>query len=101
MYGTNWDKVIYGDDGYPAEVERGIRCGACPQRHPNVDTVKACHAFRDEFAAQQEAELAAERAIERHFEDRGYWEAIAERDWEDRNGVIQFDVAFAAAMAAA
>lgn len=99
-YGTDWDKVIYGEDGHVAEVKRGPRCGACRPgtRHPNVDSIKACHSQRDYELAQQEAERAAEAGVERFFEDRGYWEHRAQEDYEERMGVIPFDVAMAAAL---
>lgn len=44
----------------------------------------------EEAAAQAEAEAAAERAYERSLEDRGYWEAQAQDDYEAAHGVIGF-----------
>jgi hypothetical protein len=47
-----------------------------------------------EFKAEQEAE----NAWLRHAENAGWMEAEAERLWEDRRGVIQFDEALHAAL---
>jgi len=46
--------------------------------------------------AEQEADLANERAQERYYEDRGSYEAALQRQMEDSRGVIQFDDALAA-----
>ena len=79
----------------------GVRCGnhgrTAPGehvRHANPASVRACYRATAEMIADQEAEIAAELAYERHLEDRGYWEARAQEDWENRNGVIQFDEAY-------
>lgn len=42
---------------------------------------------------QSRAEQEAELAYERHLEDRGYWEARADEDYERAMGVIPFDEA--------
>ena len=41
--------------------------------------------------AEARAEIEAEQAVERHFENRGTDEAMAERQWEDARGVVQFE----------
>jgi hypothetical protein len=46
-----------------------------------------CQAARDEY-------YAAEAAIECAYEDAGWAEAEAQRDYEDRMGVVQFEDAF-------
>jgi hypothetical protein len=95
-YETMFDGVLIATDEYgePIETDNGPRCGSCKGRHASTKAIKFCHALRDADMAQQEAEIAAELRNERTLEDRGYWEAIAQRDYEDRNGVIQFDEAY-------
>lgn len=93
---------IFDIDGYPAITETGVRCGNHFRgdniRHPNAATVRACYEHSaDALAAYEEqyaAELAAESATERYFEDRGYWEARAQEDYEERHGVISFQDAY-------
>lgn len=48
--------------------------------------------------AEQRAELDAEMAIERYYENAGWAEAEAQREYEDRMGVVQFEDAFAEAL---
>jgi hypothetical protein len=45
-----------------------------------------------DWAAQRdgEAEIAAERACERYFEDRGYEEARAQEHWEMMRGITEY-----------
>lgn len=74
----------------PIATETGIRCGSCKQRHALAASVKFCYAMQAEYRAEQEAEIAAERRNERFFEERGYWEALAQDEYERRNGVIDF-----------
>lgn len=92
------NEITYDEYGYPAATPEGVRCGNHPKfervKHVNAEAVRMCYAIMRAEIADQEAEIAAGRAIERHFEDRGWAEAQAQRDWEDRNGVIQFDQAY-------
>lgn len=53
---------------------RGVKCGNCSHRdapvyHENAAAVRDCYAARYEGDAQQRAELAAEAAAERYFEE--------------------------------
>lgn len=84
--------------GAPVHLEAGVLCGAhwrgAGIYHESAAAVRQCYAVRDEMRAQQEAELAVERAYERHLEDRGYDEARGQEDWEARHGVIPFDQAY-------
>lgn len=87
------------DEGYGVrETETGIRCGNHPRgvkvRHADVESVKACYALTRALEAEQAAEQAAELAYERHLEDRGYWDARAQDDYERRTGVISFAEAY-------
>lgn len=76
-------------DGYHGE----------PCSHLSVTEIELCQEYQDaEWAAQMQAEQAAEMAIERHFEDAGYWAAREQEDMEARRGVIQFDDAYAHAL---
>jgi hypothetical protein len=77
--------------------------------HRDSAEVRACYAAGatgipslEEEAADQEAlaELMAEQAVERYFEDRGYEEARFQEQQEARLGVVQFGDAMAAAEAA-
>lgn len=54
--------------------------------HESLDVVRDCFAGRFDDDGCAAAELAAER----HLEDRGYWAARAQEDYEARNGVIGF-----------
>lgn len=87
--------------GYPVATEAGIRCGNHPLhdtvRHASVEAVGRCFALR--FAEQMEEDGLrwAEGAYVRNAEQAGYWEAAAERAWEDSRGVVQFDDAYRAA----
>lgn len=67
--------------------------------HLSVTEIELCNEYQDaEWAAQIEGELAAERAVERYFEDRGYWDAREQEDMEARRGVVQFEDAYAHAL---
>jgi hypothetical protein len=48
---------------------------------------------QEQCDAEARAEQEAELAYERHLEDRGYWEARADEDYERQMGVIPFDEA--------
>lgn len=91
--------VVLDEVGYPVRmVTGGVRCGACKVRHNSTAAVRYCHDLYRTQIAEQEAEIAAERAIERYFEERGYEEARAQEAYEARMGVIPFDVALADAI---
>lgn len=82
--------------------------------HDTVAQVRLCYARKDEFGLrsheelalqeqwdeQQLAEITAELAAERYLEDRGWEDAFAQREYEDRMGVVQFEDAYRAAMGA-
>lgn len=85
-----------------------IRCRAMDEvhSHETVSEVRDCYDWKyyvESGAAEADAraECAAEMANERWFEDRGWAEALAEREWEDARGVIQFEDAMALAEEAA
>jgi hypothetical protein len=80
--------------GIPAKTQTGVRCGNCGARHASAKAVNLCYLRGAELDAESAAEIAAEAAYERHLEDRGYWEARAQEDHENRYGVIQFDEAY-------
>lgn len=88
------------DFGYAQELASGIRCGAHGRAkvyHDSTETVRYCYAKMRSDIADQEAEVAAERAYVRHLEDRGHYEAQAQDEWERRNGVVGFQEAWAIA----
>lgn len=88
--------------GYPAKTATGVRCGnhgSARVRHDNTEAVRACYEQAEGDRRQADAEYDAEMAIERYLENRGYDDARAQDEYEQRMGVIPFDVAFAAAMA--
>ena len=85
-------------------TETGVRCGNHGRtspgehvHHANPASVRECYRQTAQMEADQAAEIAAELAYERHLEDRGYWEARAQEDWEERYGVVQFEDAYRAA----
>lgn len=82
----------YDGVGYPIPTPTGPYCGNCKSRirHIDVEAIKLCYWIEQDQQQQVENELAAERALE----DRGYWDARAQEDWEAANGVIPFDVAW-------
>lgn len=84
--------------GSPIQTETGIRCGYCKGRHANRETVRYCHESGRAQEELAEADYRAELAVERWYEDRGYWDARAQEDYEARMGVIPFDVAMAEAL---
>src|SRR3954464_9152786 len=74
------DLARYQQFGRPEATLSGVVCGHCSGtfadlvvRHASVGHVRACFEAGEEERWQTEGELAAERAVERHFEDRGYW----------------------------
>ncbi len=70
-----------------------------PHQHDTVEQARECEREADHAAWEMACERDAEAAVERFFEDRGYWEARAQEDIEAARGVIPFDVAYAAALA--
>lgn len=87
--------------GFPIDTATGVRCANHnpdnQTRHENADAVRECFRFTYELDAAAEADHAAELAVERWFEDRGYDEARAQEDHEARMGVVPFHEAMAAA----
>lgn len=87
--------MIHTDEyRYPVVTPRGVRCGQCQAHHANADTVRECYRITAAQEATVRAEQAAELAYERHLEDRGYWDARAQDDYEERHGVISFSDAW-------
>jgi hypothetical protein len=79
----------------PYEVKAtgtGVRCGNHHRDdrtyHADAASVRECYRLTAEQDADSRAEIAAELAYERHLEDRGYWEARAQEDFERNHGVI-------------
>lgn len=93
---TSYGTFQVDEIGYPRDLDirQGPKCGCCTARHENVAAIRYCYDLAAEFRAQQAGEIAAEAAVERHFEDRGYWEARAQEDHEARTGVIDFQTAW-------
>ena len=92
------------EEEYPTirQTESGPYCGQCNRgwrkadgtakiRHANGDAVRMCYAVAKELEDDQRNEYYADLAYERLFEDRGYWEARGQEDYEARNGVIHPD----------
>lgn len=81
-------------DGYEwtiLETTEGPRCGnhhGRRVRHGNAASVRECYRITRAQDLQIQEELAAEAAVERFFEDRGYWEARAQEDWEMMRGIM-------------
>lgn len=73
------------DDGYtPAAAE--------------AYAVQLEHIFDEEFAIQQEGEIAAENAWLHAAENAGWQETELERQYEDAMGVVPFSEAYAASL---
>lgn len=75
-------------------TETGVRCGNHGRTkhgehiyHADPASVQECYRLTAEMIADQEAEIRAELAYERHLEDRGYWEARAQEQWEQTQGI--------------
>lgn len=67
--------------------------------HLSVTEIELCKEYQDaEWAAQIQAEQAAEMGYERHLEDAGYWAAREQEEMEARRGVVQFEDAHAHAL---
>lgn len=84
--------------GIPVKVRDGVKCGHCAAKHSIARAVKLCKIAQEELDRQAEDEMHAEAAVERFFEERGYWDARAQEDYEAAHGVIPFDVAYAEAL---
>jgi hypothetical protein len=88
----------YDDLGEVVITDSGVRCGNHGRgekiHHANSASVRECYRIDRERIAESNAEIAAEQAYERHLEDKGYWEAKAQDDYEARMGVIQFEDAW-------
>lgn len=83
--------------GAPVWLESGVRCGSHgAQRvyHESAAAVRTCYAVMRAEMAEQQALQEAEARNERWFEDRGYWEARAQEEYEERMGVIPFSEAY-------
>lgn len=94
--------IDYAGQYEVAETTTGPRCrnhGHDLVRHANAASIRECYRLTRQMQADMDAEIAAELAYERHLEDRGYWDARAQEDYEARMGVVQFEDAYAAAMA--
>lgn len=50
-------------------TQPGIKCGNCKQYHRNSVAVRNCYAERYDLEAQAKAEIAAEQAAERYYEE--------------------------------
>lgn len=91
--------LVIQDSPYTIEeTDTGVRCGNHGKVgvafHTSAAAVRACYALGRELDAQAAAEHAAELAVERALEDRGYWDARAQEDYEASHGVVQFDEAY-------
>lgn len=88
----------YDEWGYPLNLKAGILCGnhgdGAEVYHRTVDLVRTCFHIAQEQDEQVLGDWRAERAAERHLEDRGYDEARAQDDYEARHGVIGFAEAY-------
>lgn len=91
--------IAFDDAGFPVLTEAGPFCGNCGgrkagARHSSGEAVKHCYWITQAQAQQAEDDWRAEQAAERALEDRGFWEARAQDDYEAANGVIDFDTAY-------
>lgn len=93
-FATSYGTVTVDPEGYPISLARGPRCGSCKAHHKSVADIRFCYDLRAEQTAQQAGEIAAELAVERHFEDRGYWESQAQDAHEAAHGVVDFQTAW-------
>lgn len=68
-----------------------IKCGNCKRTHISVSDVRRCYEITaNEERMQAEAEYDAEMAVERYYENRGWAEAQAFEQWEQRNGARDY-----------
>lgn len=85
--------------GIPVPTATGPYCGPCGGRragirHIDVAAIRACAAYISDNEWAVEDDHRAEQAAERALEDRGYWEARAQDEYEARNGVVGFTEAW-------
>jgi hypothetical protein len=88
------------------QAPTGVRCGNHRYagevvHHEDAAAVKACYGRRYDQEDEARAERAAEAAVERHFEDRGYDEHRSHEEWEARQGLVSYEEARDRAEAAA
>lgn len=105
-YINHTGEIIYltDDEQYStilATVE-GPVCGLCRKykitdeagnkiRHFNSANVQACYDRDAQMEADSRSEIEAQNAVERHYEDRGYWDTQAEGEWDRMRGVVDDD----------
>jgi hypothetical protein len=74
------------DEYQVAETATGVRCGNHGRgpaiRHADVAHVRACYQASADQEAQMRAEIAAENAMERWLENRGYEDARAQEAYD-------------------
>lgn len=88
-------EMVEMTEAYEVKVtETGVRCGNHGRTkhgehtyHANPASVRECYRLAAEMEADEKAEAAAELAYERHLEDRGYWGARAQEQWEQAQGI--------------
>ena len=80
----------------------GVKCGNHAERTYHVSAAEVRDCFRNSGKGSQRVESldaklddafgerAAEQATERFFEDRGYWDARAQEDYERETGALSF-----------
>lgn len=77
-------QIRFTELGYVEQTPTGPRCGNHGRdhkvHHVSVEAVKICYAITAEQNAQIEADHAAEAAVERWHEERG-WQDTFEEDW--------------------
>jgi hypothetical protein len=67
--------------------------------HLSVTEIRLCEeATQAQYWADSEAEIQAETAAQRAYENRGYWDAREQDDMEARRGVLSFEDAHAHAL---
>jgi hypothetical protein len=82
-------------DNILAVMNKGVRCGnhgrGVKFYHPTAADVRECFAETYHYEAQDEMMIEAcrqaEMGYERYLEDRGYWAARAQEDYEARMGI--------------
>lgn len=90
LYEFEGQWILVDSIGMPIQSEKGFRCGECKKRHHSLKAIKLCCFTAADHKAEQEALYLAEMRNERSFEERGYWDGIAQDAYEARNGVIGF-----------
>lgn len=97
---ANGQDFTLTDAGLPIRTVFGIRCGnhgKVKVWHENIEAIRYCFEIRYEGEAAQADAYRAEMAVERALEDRGYWEARAQEEYEARTGALDFIDAWHAA----